>query len=140
MRSPTCDGMLGVCAACTASSGGRKRRAGSHARGAVPIAVPGSIDGAGPIEGRAWQLTRPRDAYAGTYTHPLLGDITVALDAQGAMVLRWGRLSAVATAYDRQDHVRVEFAANAGDVLAFLVRGDRIDALAFEGMTFTKGR
>lgn len=92
------------------------------------------------IDGRAWQLSRPRQAYAGTYTHPLLGDISVALDAAGAMVLRWGRLAATATAYERADHVRVEFAPNSGDVLAFVVREDRVDALAFEGMTFKKIR
>ena len=90
------------------------------------------------IEGRAWLLSRPRQAYAGTYTHPLLGDITVALDAAGAMVIRWGRLAAVATAYERADQVRVEFVPNAGDVLAFEVHDDRVDALAFEGMTFKK--
>jgi len=90
------------------------------------------------IEGRAWLLSRPRQAYAGTYTHPLLGEITVALDAAGAMVIRWGRLAAVATAYERADQVRVEFVPNAGDVLAFVVHDDRVDALAFEGMTFKK--
>lgn len=92
------------------------------------------------IEGRAWQLSRPRQAYAGTYSHPLLGDITIALDAAGVMVLRWGRLAAVATAYEREDHVRVEFVPNSGEVLAFVVQEDRVDALAFEGMTFTKIR
>ena len=90
------------------------------------------------IEGRAWQLSRPRQAYAGTYAHPLLGDITVALEANGAMVLRWGRLRAVATAYERADHVRVEFVPNAGDVLEFVVRGERVEAIAFEGMAFTR--
>ena len=92
------------------------------------------------IEGRAWQLSRPRRAYAGTYSHPLLGDIEVALDAADAMVLRWGRLATVATAYDRADQVRVEFVPNSGNVLAFIVREDRVDALAFEGMTFKKIR
>jgi hypothetical protein len=92
------------------------------------------------IEGRAWHLSRPRQAYAGTYSHPLLGDITIGLDAADAMQVRWGRLAAIATAYDHEDHVRVEFVPNSGDVLAFVLHGDRIDAIAFEGMTFKKIR
>ncbi len=92
------------------------------------------------IDGRAWHLSRPREAYAGTYTHALLGDISVAWDTTGAMVLRWGRLAAIGTAYELPDHVRVEFVPNAGDVLAFLVRGERVEAITLEGMTFTRTR
>ena len=54
------------------------------------------------------------------------------------MVIRWGRLAAIATAYEDKDHVRVEFAPNSGEVLAFAVNGESVEAIAFDRMVFAK--
>lgn len=92
------------------------------------------------IRARAWNLSRPREAYAGTYSNDLLGDMTVALKDGQDMDIRWGRLAATATGYQHEDHVRVEFAPNSGDLLSFRTDGGRIDALLFQGMEFVKTR
>lgn len=89
------------------------------------------------LQARQWQLSQPLAAYAGRYTHPLLGDWIVTADA-GAPRLRWGRLQATATAYDAVDEVRVEFAPGSGLVVRFLLEGDRVVALEFEGIRFER--
>jgi hypothetical protein len=63
------------------------------------------------IRAREWRLSLPRQAYAGRYVHALLGDITVDVGADERMQLRWGKLQAQATGYDKPEHVRVEFHA-----------------------------
>ncbi|MCI4566666.1 serine hydrolase domain-containing protein [Lysobacter sp. CFH 32150] len=92
------------------------------------------------INGRAWHLSLPRQAYAGRYTNALLGDMTVGLNGNDQLILRWGQLSAVATGYDKQDHVRVEFAPNSGEVVAFVVKDRKVEAIDVDGMTFEKAR
>lgn len=92
------------------------------------------------VRARAWNLSRPRAAYAGTYSNELLGDMTVALRDGQEMDIRWGRLASTATGYEQKDHVRVEFAPNSGNVLSFRVDGGRVEALSFEGMEFVKAR
>lgn len=92
------------------------------------------------IRAREWHLTLPRDRYAGRYTHPLLGTMTVDLETDGAMVIRWGRVAAIATAYDNRDQVRVEFAPNSGEVLTFTVDDGAVRAASFNGMTFERVR
>jgi len=90
------------------------------------------------IQGRAWDLSLPHRAYAGTYSNDLLGDMTVAVEGDRQMVIRWGKLTAVAAGYDRKDHVRVEFSPHSGDLLTFVLKADKADAITFEGMTFKK--
>ena len=89
------------------------------------------------IDARAWRLSLPRERYAGTYSNTLLGDMTVEL-VDDRMVIRWGRLAAVATGYEEPDHVRVEFAPNSGEVLAFTAKDGNVDAIAFDRMVFTR--
>jgi CubicO group peptidase (beta-lactamase class C family) len=89
------------------------------------------------LQARRWQLSQPLAAYAGRYTHPLLGDWIVTMDA-GAPRLRWGRLQATATAFDAADEVRVEFAPGSGQVVRFLLDGDRVTGLEFEGIRFER--
>jgi CubicO group peptidase (beta-lactamase class C family) len=90
--------------------------------------------------GRAWQLSLPRAAHAGRYAHPLLGDITVALEADDALVLRWGQLQATATGYDRPEHVRVELVPGSGEVVEFIAANGQVEALQLDGMRFDKLR
>lgn len=90
------------------------------------------------IRARTWRLSRPRAAYAGTYSNELLGEITVALNDTQEMVFHWGRLTATATAYEKPDHVRIELVPNSGDVVAFEVDGESIKSLSFDAMDFVR--
>lgn len=90
------------------------------------------------IQARSWHLSSARQAYAGVYRHPLLGDMHVQVDATGSMRIGWGQLLSVASGAEATDRVRVEFAPNAGVFIDFR-RGDAgIDALAFEGNVFVR--
>lgn len=90
------------------------------------------------IQGRASNLSLPLDAYVGTYSNELLGRMVVGLDREGALSIRWGRLATRATGADDRDHVRVEFAPNAGHHLAFGVKDGRVESIGFADATFRK--
>ncbi|MGH8077131.1 MAG: serine hydrolase domain-containing protein [Lysobacter sp.] len=90
------------------------------------------------IQARAWHLSQPLEAYVGTYTNDLLGEVIVELNNDKNPVVRWGRLAAVATGYDGTDQVRVEFAPNEGVVLSFVVKDGRVDAISFAHAKFKK--
>lgn len=92
------------------------------------------------IQARAWNLSRPREAYAGTYSNGLLGEMTVQPNGDQGMLIRWGRLAAVATGSEQRDHVRVEFSPSSGELLAFVVEDADVQAIAFERMLFKKVR
>lgn len=89
---------------------------------------------------RPWQLSLPHDAYAGTYTHDLLGTVSVQANDARQMVIQWGRLAAVATGYEGQDQVRVELRPNSGDIVSFAVGDGQVEALTLEGMVFKRAR
>ncbi len=91
------------------------------------------------IEARAWSLSQPREAYVGTYSNVLLGDMTVRLDKDQRMVVRWGQLSAVATGGEQKDRVRIEFVPNSGAFLHFAVDEGKVRAISFEKMVFSRG-
>ncbi|MFT4256838.1 MAG: serine hydrolase [Pseudoxanthomonas sp.] len=90
------------------------------------------------IQSRAWRLSRPREDYVGTYANDLLGDMTVQLDGDRNLLIRWGRLAATATAGERQDQVRVEFSPNTGEFLDFAAGNAGIEAISFDEMTFRR--
>lgn len=92
------------------------------------------------IRGRAWQLSLPRQAYAGRYTHPSLGEVTVSVDAEDGMHLRWGQLRAEATGFDKPDHVRVEFVPGSGEVLAFVATNGTVEAMVYDDLRLEKAR
>lgn len=92
------------------------------------------------IRAREWKLSLPREDYAGTYSNDLLGDVTVRLDADRNLSIRWGRVAAVATAGEAADQVRVEFAPNAGNFLDFKIRNGEATSLSFDRMVFEKAR
>ena len=87
---------------------------------------------------REWRLSRPMADYAGTYRHPLLGDMQVRLEAGDSLAIRWGRVQSRAGAFDAPDAVRVEFSPNAGERLDFLAEPQGVVALRFAGATFSR--
>lgn len=92
------------------------------------------------LQARPWRLSLPRAAYAGRYVHADLGEMTVTLQADDAIALRWGQLQAIASGYDKPDHVRVELVPNSGNVLEFVVKDGTVDALVLDGMRFARAR
>ena len=82
----------------------------------------------------------PRQAYAGRYAHAALGDVTVEVEADGRMRLRWGQLQAEATGFDKPDQVRVEFVPGSGDVLEFVIADGKVKALVYDDTRFEKAR
>jgi len=85
-------------------------------------------------------MSQAFEAYVGRYSNDLLGEMVVELNENGQLRIRWGRLNAIATAYDTADHVRVEFSHNSGDVLSFALKDGAVDAILFAGATFKKIR
>ena len=92
------------------------------------------------LQARPWRLSLPRAAYAGRYVHADLGEVGVTLQADDAIALRWGQLHAIASGYDKRDHVRVELVPNSGNVLEFVVKTGEVEALMLDGMRFGKVR
>lgn len=92
------------------------------------------------LKARPWRLSLPRAAYAGRYAHADLGEVVVTLQADDRLALRWGQLQAVASGFDKPDHVRIEFVPNSGNSLEFVVKDGKAEALVLDGMRFGKAR
>ena len=67
-------------------------------------------------------------------------EVGVTLQADDAIALRWGQLHAIASGYDKPDHVRVELVPNSGNVLEFVVKDGKAEAIVLDGMRFAKTR
>ena len=90
------------------------------------------------IHGRTYQLSRARAAYVGDYHHPQLGTLVIASTQDNQLSVRWGRLQAIATGFDRAETLRVELIPNSGDLLTFTVHGDKVVSAMLDEMTFHK--
>ena len=90
------------------------------------------------LKARRWRLSLPRAAYAGRFVHAGLGEMTVSLQADDTLALRWGQLQAIASGFDKPDHVRVELVPNSGNVLEFVIDVGQVEALVLDGMRFDK--
>lgn len=89
------------------------------------------------IQSRVMNLSLPREAYQGEYTHPQLGSIEILVNPDSQMTLRWGAMHSVALGFDKEDHIRVTLDPTSGNVLRFKV-SDRVDTLIYEGIEFKK--
>lgn len=90
------------------------------------------------INGRPWLLTNPKNDYVGTYNHPLLGNIKLELDEKGVFQFSWGQLKTKATAFTKQDTMRVEFVMYSGSPVQFEVQNKKVSGLVYEGNKFNK--
>ena len=66
--------------------------------------------------------------------------MAVTLQADDGLAVHWGQLQAVASGYDKPDHVRIELVPNSGNVLEFVVKDGEVEALVLDGMRFGKVR
>ncbi len=87
---------------------------------------------------RKWSLSQPPEAYVGIYSNALLGDMTITLNDDRGMDFRWGRLAATAGAYEKVDHVRIEFVPGSGMALAFHVDDQGVRSLSLDEMKFVR--
>lgn len=90
------------------------------------------------IEGRDWQLTQPIEEYAGSYRNPVLGTIQVGRTNDDSLRLEWGRLHTIATGFDQDDVIRIEFVPGSGDLGSFIVNDGVVRAFRIGNMEFTK--
>lgn len=66
--------------------------------------------------------------------------MSVTLDDERSMRIRWGRVASTTTAGKQADQVRVEFAPNSGNFLSFTVEDDKVAAIHFEQTIFRRVR
>jgi len=87
--------------------------------------------------GRAWTLTRPREAYAGAYENEEYGQFNVTSEA-GALTVTCGVLRSVAEPFPQPDSLRVELVPFSGGAVSFQGDGPHPDALTFQGRRFAR--
>jgi CubicO group peptidase (beta-lactamase class C family) len=90
------------------------------------------------IAARAWKLSKPLAAYVGSYSNALLGEIRVALNKDKKLTVHWGQLAAVASGFDVLDQVRVELVPGSGDLLQFVVKDEKVNAIRFADALFER--
>jgi CubicO group peptidase (beta-lactamase class C family) len=90
------------------------------------------------VQGRVRHLSQPPQKYVGSYSSDLLGTMLVDLDDDSELRIRWGRLVAIASGYELEDQVRVEFSPHSGKALSFLVKDGNVKAISFNQVTFRK--
>ena len=87
---------------------------------------------------RKWNLSQPRQAYAGHYRDERLGSLRVMV-ANPGFTVRAGRLQAVAEPYDQQDKMRLELLPGRGSILSFDIDASgEVNGLTFQGQKFQR--
>lgn len=86
---------------------------------------------------REWTLSRPLEAYAGTYVNADYGTLRVTVE-DGAPLVRLGNLQAVATPYTAPDTMRVALVPPGGSVVAFQLESDRAVRAVYEDEVFER--
>ncbi len=86
---------------------------------------------------REWHLSRPRAAYAGTYTSEVYGTVVVS-ETEGELNVRLGNLHCVPTAFEMPETMRVELVPGRGEVIAFEPAEGAVERLVYDGETFTR--
>jgi len=86
---------------------------------------------------RTWQLSLAPAAYAGTYVNDAFGTLVVTV-RDGAPVVRFGNLWAVATPFSDPETIRVELDPGSGQVVGFDVEDGRVVAARLFGERFER--
>ena len=84
-----------------------------------------------------YDLSRPVSFYAGRYSHPQAGSILVELTTDERLTLSWGVLRGKGYPSDAQDEIDVDFRPGSFDKLSFVVEGETVAGLRFNGVAFT---
>ena len=87
---------------------------------------------------KAWNLSLPVSAFAGVYAHPHAGEIVVEQSEDERLALSWGLLLGTGYPADEKDRIVVDFRPGSFDDLSFVVEGDEISGLFFNGVYFER--
>jgi hypothetical protein len=88
--------------------------------------------------GRAWTLSQPRSAYAGTYVNDRYGTIEITADGD-ALHVRFGVLHSVAEAASKPEAIRVELVPFSGEPIEFdLGGGSAPVAATYDGERYVR--
>lgn len=90
------------------------------------------------IASRSWQLSIDKSHYVGTFHHAKYGNIAVRQNKQGQLIVEWGIMHAIATAFTKPDTIRVELIPNRGQVVKFDVANNKVTGLTFRGQHFNR--
>lgn len=89
------------------------------------------------LAARTWQLTMPKENYAGIYKNEKFGTVKVTFKNNKNYV-KFGNLEAECTPYPEQDSMRVELIPNSGSVIQFIVKSNKVTTIAFGKIKFKK--
>jgi CubicO group peptidase (beta-lactamase class C family) len=85
-----------------------------------------------------WHLRHRKEDYAGSYSHPLGGTLTVALTPTGDFNLTWGRLMSAGIAHTEEDSLWHEFKPGSFKALRFQTDAHGVNSLEIAGTQFDK--
>jgi len=87
---------------------------------------------------REMKLSLDKSQYVGTYTHHLLGTVSIELNDTGKFEVTFGNMKSLATAYKTPDALRVELNPGRGEGLTFKFSDDVITGISVWGFDFSK--
>lgn len=87
--------------------------------------------------GADYDFSLPITDYAARYSHSQAGSINVDLTADERLALSWGLLRGTGYPSDSLDEIDVDFRPGSFDKLSFIVEGETVTGLVFNGVAFT---
>ncbi len=86
---------------------------------------------------REWQLSRPREAYAGSYMNELYGTVDIELQ-EGELAVAIGNLHCISTPYTKPETMPIELVPGQGEVIAFELAEGRVERLIWDDDVFQR--
>lgn len=86
---------------------------------------------------REWMLSRPLDAYTGTFVNDLWGTVEVS-EQDGRLAVRTGNLRCVTTAYEKPETARIELVPGNGMVIAFEPQEGEVEQVRIDGDVYVR--
>jgi len=88
---------------------------------------------------RTWNLTLPKEQYAGIYQNEKLGSVEIRYE-QGQFVITAGNLATVASPFPAENTMRVELVPGSGTIIGFDVKDADVISLYHQKTTFVKSK
>lgn len=87
---------------------------------------------------RTWEMSHAFEAYAGSYSNPLYGTITINQKGPEQLEVMLGNMHAVATPFNKPDSLRLELVPGRGRGLIFSVNKTGVEGLTYDGITYSR--
>jgi len=84
-----------------------------------------------------WEFTAPRSEYAGVYENDILGSLTIT-ETQAGFDIQFGAIETELTPLGRPDTARVELTTFRGEIIRFVVDGDKVTGVDIQGGLFER--